>query len=243
MMAFPPAPPDQEYQQRFAALGLLDESSPWTDLPADEAQHLTDALTDAREKLEAFTRTGTVQKVNGWMVGLHMFDYNLDYFGPGTIDAPQWKKPDRARAYPERALAARLGLWGNHAYEATYAQVFEDDHGVQLNGAHRYSITFRELPPVDQFWSITMYDLPNYYLPANPINRYSIGDRTPGVVYADDGSLTIYLQRDAPADATARANWLPTPEGDFRPILRMYGPHPPILDGTYQLPPIARAEP
>ena len=52
-----------------------------------------------------------MQKINGWMTGLHMFDYNLDGFGPGTNNEPQWKKPDRATAYPERALSARLGRW------------------------------------------------------------------------------------------------------------------------------------
>ena len=69
-----------------------------------------------------------------------------------------------------------------------------------------------------------MYDIPDFFLVANPIDRYSIGDRTPGLVHGDDGSLTIVLQHDEPTDADARANWLPTPAGAFRPILRMYEP-------------------
>jgi hypothetical protein len=243
MRAFPPSAPDVSYQQRFQSLGVLDEVSPWSNMSPDDARPLVDALADAEAKLEAFTRTGTVQKINGWMLGLHMFDYNLDFFGPGTVDEPLWKKADRASAYPERALSARLGLWGNHGYEAAYAQTFEDDRGEQLDGSRRYSMTFQDLPPVAEFWSITMYDTPNYYLVGNPIDRYSIGDRTPGIVYADDGSLTISIQRDAPTDPTERANWLPAPERDFRPILRMYGPEQPILDGTYQLPPIKRLDP
>ncbi len=85
-----------------------------------------------------------------------------------------------------------------------------------------------------------MYDVPDYYLVENAIDRYSIGDRTPGLVRADDGSLTIAIQRDAPADATARANWLPTPEGLFRPLLRLYEPGEAIFDGSYVLPPITR---
>lgn len=240
MAAFPPAAPDREYQQRFASLGLLDEHSPYADLPDERVRALAGGLAAAKEKLEAFTRTGTVAKINGWMVGLHMFDYNLDWFGPGTIDEPEWKKADRATAYPERALSARVGLWGNHAYEATYAQVFEDDRGEQLTGGRRYSIHFATLPPVEAFWSITMYDMPNYYLVDNPIDRYSIGDRTPGLQYGSDGSLTVYMQPDAPNDATERANWLPTPPGDFRPIMRLYEPGPAIFDGTYQLPAIVR---
>jgi hypothetical protein len=208
----------------------------------DRAKALGDALEAAQAQLEAFTKTGTVQKINGWMMGLHMFDYNLDYFGPGAIDDPQWKKTDRASAYPERALAARVGLWGNHAYEATYAQTFEDDHGEQLTGTRRYTIRFDAMPPVEAFWSLTMYDMPDYYLVDNPINRYSIGDRTPGLHFAADGSLTVHMQHDAPDDPDARANWLPTPAGDFRPILRMYEPRTPIFDGRYQLPPIDRME-
>lgn len=240
MRAFPPAEPDRDYQQRFGPLGLVDQDSQYRDAARDLAGPLAAGLTDGKAKLEAFTRTGTVQKINGWMIGLHMFDYNLDYFGPGTINEPQWKKPDRAAAYPERALSARVGLWGNHAYEATYAQIFQDDRGEQLTGSRRYSIRFSELPPVGAFWSLTMYDIPNYYLIANPISRYSIGDRTPGLNYAADGSLTIVIQADPPADEAKRANWLPAPHGDFRPIMRLYEPGQAILDGTYTLPPIHR---
>ncbi len=93
---------------------------------------------------------------------------------------------------------------------------------------------------MDAFWSITMYDLPEFFLVENAIDRYSVGDRTPGLVYADDGSLTLAIQRDAPSDPAARANWLPTPEGLFRPILRLYEPRAAVFDGTYELPPITR---
>ncbi|HEY8044948.1 MAG TPA: DUF1254 domain-containing protein [Streptosporangiaceae bacterium] len=242
MAAFPPAEPDRDYQQRFGPLGLLAGASPYPQAPADLTRALADGLAAGQAKLEAFTRTGTVQKVNGWMMGLHMFDYNLDFFGPGVIDDPQWKKPDRASAYPERALAARVGFWGNHAYEATYAQIFQDDRGEQLTGSRHYEIRFSELPPVRAFWSLTMYDIPSYYLIANPAGRYSIGDRTPGLRYAPDGSLTIAIQADPPADETRRANWLPAPPGDFRPIMRLYEPGPEILHGTYTLPPINRLD-
>jgi hypothetical protein len=78
-----------------------------------------------------------------------------------------------------------------------------------------------------------MYDIPNYYLIANPISRYSIGDRTPGLSYATDGSLTITIQASPPADEAGLANWLPAPRGDFRPIMRLYEPAQAILDATY----------
>jgi hypothetical protein len=97
------------------------------------------------------------------------------------------------------------------------------------------------LPPADAFWSVTMYNMPDFYLVANTINRYSIGDRTPGLKYNPDGSLDIYMQHDSPGP-DKESNWLPAPEGDFRPILRMYQPRPEALDGTYVLPPIRRVE-
>jgi hypothetical protein len=93
------------------------------------------------------------------------------------------------------------------------------------------------LPPVDAFWSLAMYDLPKFYLVENPINRYSIGDRTPGLRYNADGSLDIYIQRDSPG-AERESNWLPAPEGDFRPLIRMYQPGEAVLSGAYALPPI-----
>jgi hypothetical protein len=86
-----------------------------------------------------------------------------------------------------------------------------------------------------------MYEMPTYYLVANPIDRYSIGDRTAGVVYGADGSLGLYLQHDSPG-AELESNWLPEPEGDFRPLIRMYQPGADVLDGSYELPSITRVD-
>jgi uncharacterized protein DUF1214 len=74
----------------------------------------------------------------------------------------------------------RGGLWGNHGYEAAYPATYTDADGDQLDGRNHYILTLGQDPSVDAFWSITMYDLPGFYLVANPISRYSIGDRTPG---------------------------------------------------------------
>jgi hypothetical protein len=175
--------------------------------------------------------------VNGWTLTFHMFDYNLDHLGPGTIDDQAWKIADRHASYLARALAARGGLWGNHGYEAAYPMTYTDSDGNQLHGQHRYTLTFGQAPPVDAFWSITMYDLPDFYLVANPINRYSVGDRTPGLKRDDDGSITIVIQHEQPADTS---NWLPAPAAPFRPLMRLYQPQPAILDGKYELPPITK---
>ena len=91
------------------------------------------------------------------------------------------------------------------------------------------------------FWSITMYGAPEYFLVDNAIDRYSIGDRTPRLHHGDDDSLTLYLQPEAPSDPQQAANWLPTPDGPFRPILRMYQPRAAVFDGSFTLPPISRA--
>ncbi len=120
--------------------------------------------------------------------------------------------------------------------------MYDDGDGNTLNGAHRYEIHFRQTPPCHAFWSLTMYDLAEFYMVANPIDRYSIGDRTPGLRHGADGSLTIAIQHDAPASAEARANWLPAPVGDFRPILRVYAPATAILEGGYELPAITRVD-
>ncbi|MFE1952100.1 DUF1214 domain-containing protein [Streptomyces sp. NPDC059524] len=117
---------------------------------------------------------------------------------------------------------------------------WNDGDGRPLDGTQTYTLTFTAPPPVDAFWSITMYDLPDYYLIDNSIDRYSIGDRTPHLHHDPDGSLTLHLRPQRPTDPEAAANWLPTPPGRFRPILRMYQPRPAVFDGTYTLPPITR---
>jgi hypothetical protein len=84
-----------------------------------------------------------------------------------------------------------------------------------------------------------MYDVPDYYLAANPIDRYSIGDRTPGLQSAADGSVTIYMQHDSPGQDN-ESNWLPAPAGKFRPVLRCYEPGQAILSDQYKLPKVHR---
>jgi hypothetical protein len=239
MRAFPPSAQDQAYQQRFAPLGLLDPGSPYSDCPPELARALTAGADTAKQKMEAaLTAGGLAPVVNGWTLTFHMFDYNLDHLGLGTIDDPAWKIADREASYLARALAARGGLWGNHGYEAAYPMTYADADGDQLDGRNRYVLRFAQDPPVAAFWSLTMYDLPDFYLVANPIGRYSIGDRTPGLRHDSDGSLTIVIQHEQPADSS---NWLPAPAAPFRPLMRLYQPRDAILDGTYQIPPIAKA--
>ena len=240
MAAFPPAQRDLDYQQRFEPLGLLAAESPYADPDPALADALREGLAEGRRRMEHALQHSATPQQNGWDLTYHVFDYNLDFFEVGALDDPAWKITDPAIRYPTRALAARGGLWGNHAYEAAYAMVWRDGDGAALDGTARYRLTFPVQPPVGAFWSVTMYDTPEFFLVANPIDRYSIGDRTPGLHTGADGSLTIVLQHDEPESAEDRANWLPTPAGPFRPLLRMYEPAAAVFDGTFELPPIVR---
>ncbi|WP_228266051.1 DUF1254 domain-containing protein [Microlunatus elymi] len=232
---------DQAYLATLDSLGLLDPDSPYPGASEELVQLLTAGLITGKQRVEEAAKSGDPDAVNGWQMSLHLFDYNRDAFSIGTIDSDEWKIADPLTAYLDRAVAARNALWGNHAYEAVYPQIYVDSDGEQLTGSHRYTITFTQLPPVDAFWSMTMYAMPEYFLVDNPIGRYSIGDRTPGIRYGDDGSLTLYLQHQQP-DAEQAANWLPTPDGDFRPMIRLYQPRPEILKGKFALPPIRRVD-
>jgi hypothetical protein len=87
-----------------------------------------------------------------------------------------------------------------------------------------------------------MYDDTDFFLVPNPIKRYSIGDRTPGLRHDGDGALRIVMQADEPSEPARRANWLPTAAGGFRPILRMYEPDEAVFDGRFELPPIRRVD-
>jgi hypothetical protein len=142
--------------------------------------------------------------------------------------------------YAYRAVVARVGLGANVRSEALYLQTDVDGQGRQLDGVHDYVITFAAggLPPVRAFWSLTLYDQ-DRFLVANPIDRYSVGDRTAGLRYGQDGSLKLYLQHEPPAGARAD-NWLPAPEGPFELSLRLYEPEQSATNGVWSPPTISR---
>lgn len=241
LSAFPPPPADAPFMAHCEKLGLTAAESPYIQPDPALAKILVAGQQAAEAKLEELIKTAT-KPVNGWQNRLRVFNYNNDYFEIGTIQSPEWMIPDRNIAYITRAAAARAGLWGNHGYEANYQMVYVDADDQPLSSEHCYELHMPVPPPVEAFWSLTMYDVPKFYLVANPINRYSIGDRTPGLKYGTDGSLTIYMQKDSPG-ADKESNWLPTPQnGNFRPIMRMYQPKQPILDGSFVLPAIKRVD-
>ncbi|MBF9017263.1 DUF1254 domain-containing protein [Oceanispirochaeta sp. M2] len=140
--------------------------------------------------------------------------------------------------YAYRMGAAVLGIWGNTAEEAIYPSYYVDSDGQDLNGTNSYTITFEkdQLPPVNAFWSLTMYELPASLLVANPINRYLLNSiMVPDFVPNEDGSITLYLQHESPGKSK-ETNWLPAPEGPFSVIMRLYWPKPEALEGTWKEP-------
>jgi hypothetical protein len=149
------------------------------------------------------------------------------------------------------AAAARAGIYGNDPEEAMYPLTRKDGAGTELDGSkHNYTLTFPkgELPPVNAFWSITMYSGTTQLLIENPINRYLINSpMLPGLKKNADGSLTIYIQKDSPA-ADKKANWLPAPHGPIYMVMRLYWPKetpPSILppgEGTWKPPAVTAAQ-
>jgi len=146
--------------------------------------------------------------------------------------------------YLYRMAGAVLGIWGNSAAEAIYPTYWVDADGEKLDGAHRYTLRFGpgQLPPVNSFWSLTMYELPDSLLVDNPIDRYLLNSpMLPDFVRDADDGITIYIQHDSPGEAK-ESNWLPAPEGPFSVVMRLYWPKAEALDGTWKLPPLKREQ-
>ena len=116
--------------------------------------------------------------------------------------------------------------------------------GDLLTGQHVNTIRFESgmFPPVNWFWSITMYDATTTAMYPNDAERYNIGDRTKGLIYGNDDALTIYMSHEEPDDPSERANWLPAPAGDYYLVLRLYGAKPEVIDGKWTPPPIHKPD-
>jgi hypothetical protein len=168
-----------------------------------------------------FTASRNASKVNGWTTML-------------KLGAP-------ANGMLMRAACA-LAFPGpvNAPQEAMYWTASVDGAGHELSGDHDYIIRFPAggLPPNQAFWSLTMGDAQNRFV-ENPLNRYSVSDRS-GLVPNDDGSVDIFIQNTAPAGH--ESNWLPAPSGKFILWLRVYIPDAAILEGKYNVPPVAEVK-
>jgi hypothetical protein len=144
--------------------------------------------------------------------------------------------------YLYRMAAAVNGIYGNSKQEAMYPIYAVDADGQKLEGTKRYAVRFGpgQLPPVNAFWSLTMYELPASLLVANPLNRYLLNSpMLPQFKRDADGGLTFYIQNDFPG-ADKQANWLPAPKGPFVMFMRLYWPKPEALEGKWTAPPLTR---
>ena len=144
-----------------------------------------------------------------------------------------------------RAVAAEKGIYGNSGVEAIYPTYLVDAEGAAFDASkNNYTITFKkgELPPVDAFWSLTMYDGKTQLLIENPLDRYLLNSpMMDDFVLNEDGSLTFYLQKESPG-AALESNWLPAPDGPFYATMRLYGPQEEALKGAWTNPPLVKSK-
>jgi hypothetical protein len=224
----PPAPEEKELRARLASIGIGPGSTfELKDLSAEHKAAVLLGMKEGNAKVDQFLTSG-MKNVNGWKIG--------SFFGDREFFQGNWLM---------RASAAKGGIYGNNAVEATYPITRSDADGKALDGSkHNYTLTFPagQLPPVNAFWSVTMYDGKSQLLIKNPIDRYLINSpMLPGMTKNADGSLTLYIQKDSPG-ADKEANWLPAPNGPIYLVMRLYWPKdtpPSILpagEGSWQPP-------
>jgi hypothetical protein len=223
---------EKEIRAQLATIGVgPGKTFNFKDLPLEQKLEVGLGMKEGERKVdEGVANTG--KAVNGWRVSGLPGDsahYNGD-----------WLK---------RAVAAKAGIYGNSPEEATYPFTRIDSDGQTLDGRkNNYTLTFPagQQPPVNAFWSLTMYDGKTQLLIENPINRYLINSpMLPNMKTNPDGSLTLYIQNKSPG-ADKEANWLPAPDGTIYLVMRLYWPKteaPSILpagEGTWQPPGVKR---
>lgn len=216
-----PAKEEAGLMQRLAKINV----GPYRDFNIDDfspeiQEAILEGIKTGHDKIvERANNLGS--RVDGWEYTPPMGNYGQDYLF--------------------RSAVAYKFIYTNSPEEAIYPIAEADSKGEVLDGSNgNYVLHFDtdQLPPVDAFWSMTMYHSDTRLMVENPIDRYSIGDRTPGLKYEKDGSLNIYIQEKAPK-GDKKSNWLPAPDGPFYIICRMYMPKPEAVDGTYRLPAIS----
>lgn len=217
MKANPPSEADAAQLARFASIGIVPgQSFDASKLKADFAKRIPDIAFD-RIMLQ-FKINKAITQQNGWAFTTKTGIYGTDYL--------------------MRALITAIGLGANRPQDAVYPTSKADADGHKYNGANQYVMRFPKghLPPVEGFWSLTMYD-EKYFFVNNPLNRYSISARQ-NLQTNPDGSTDLYIQKDSPGK-DKESNWLPAPAGDFILMLRMYWPtetDPSIINGSWTIP-------
>ena len=218
----PPVPSEVALRERFAKIGIAGGK---TFDPARLSPEMKTAIEAGRaDAWEAFA--GDVKKMDEGKIT------SGDVFGSREFLGDN---------YLYRWLGT-TGIYGNAKEEAIYPVLAVDSKGQKLDGANRYTLRFPagELPPVNAFWSTTMYELPASLLVANPIDRYLLNSTMLSQFVKDaDGGITLYFQNESPGK-DKEANWLPAPKGPFWVIMRLYWPKEAALNGDWKAPAVER---
>jgi hypothetical protein len=225
---------NKDIRAKLASIGIgPGKTFEFKDLSLEHKAAVLLAMKEGDDKVTKYLDSG-MKNINGWKVGA--------LFGDSAFYNGDWLK---------RAAAAKGGIYGNDGIEAMYPMARDDADGNPLDGSkHNYTLTFAagKLPPVNAFWSVTMYDGKSQLLIENPINRYLINSpMLPDMKKNDDGSLTLYIQKDSPGK-DKEANWLPAPNGPIYLVMRLYWPKteaPSILPagaGSWNPPGIVQAK-
>lgn len=211
-----------------------------------EAVGIRPGEADAWDKLDADMKKAWLDAWPRMMTGLRNVQHS--YF---TRDVKGWQYPPAdvgqfGANYRLRAMVALSGIAPLNPSEALYISANTDSKSEILMGSHRYKLTIpRGGIPVNGFWSITMYEvMPDgrFFFTDNPLKRYSVGNRTAGLVKNADGSIDLIVQHAQPGDPAQAANWLPAPKGPFRFALRAYLPKPELVAGEAPLPVVQRID-
>ena len=222
----PPAPADAPIVARMAGIGI-EPCKPFDieNLAPDTQAAIKDLPRVALEKISQ-ARVSVAEEKNGWLIPKALGVYGTDYL--------------------KRAVVAAFGWPANLQADAVYPYALKDSAGQTLDGTHNYTLTFaaQQLPPVEGFWSITMYQVDRgWWFVPNALNRFNVSPRDK-LKTNKDGSLTLYFQPESPGK-DKESNWLPTPKGEFVPMLRLYWPRekpPSILNGSWLPPAIQRVK-
>jgi hypothetical protein len=230
----PLSPEDKDVRAKIAKIGVAaGKTFDFKNLSPEQKAAIMEGVKAGDNMVTKFLASG-VKNINGWNIG--------SFFGDRAFYKGNWLM---------RAGAAKGGIYGNDAVEAVYPFTRTDAKGETLDGSkHKYTLTFPagQLPPVNSFWSVTMYDGKSQLLIKNPINRYLLNSpMLPNMKKNADGSLTLYIQKDSPG-AEKEANWLPAPNDTIYLVMRLYWPKteaPSILppgQGTWKPPGIVKAD-